>query len=113
MKPETTFIEWYEELISLSMQAAKPYLIGKPHMHWDSWADNWSAYREWNRLIKDEKGGPACYVCISRDISKRKAMEKELKDRVTELEKFYETAVSREVKMKDLKEEIEKLKKQN
>ena len=62
--------------------------------------------------VKNEKGTPACHVCISRDISNRKVMEKELQDRVTELEQFYETAVSREVKMKDLKEELETLKKE-
>jgi PAS domain S-box-containing protein len=60
--------------------------------------------------VKNEKGDAECYVSITRDISKRKAMEKELRDRVAELETFYETAVSRELKMKDLKEEVRKLK---
>jgi len=50
MIPETAFNEWYEELISLSLQACSPHLIGGPHMHWDSWAANWSPLREWNRL---------------------------------------------------------------
>ena len=60
--------------------------------------------------VKNEKGDADCHVSITRDISKRKAMEKELKDRVEELEKFYETAISRELKIKDLREEVKKLK---
>lgn len=50
MKPETPFFKWYEELISIAMQAGSPHLIDEPHMHWDSWAANWSPLREWNRL---------------------------------------------------------------
>lgn len=40
----------------------------------------------------------------------REKMEEELKDRVQELQKFYDMAVGRELKMKELKKEIEKLK---
>ncbi|MBI5196183.1 MAG: PAS domain-containing protein [Nitrospirae bacterium] len=45
-----------------------------------------------------------------RDITDRKLVEEELKKRVEELEKFYEIAVGRELKMKGLKDEIQKLK---
>jgi two-component system NtrC family sensor kinase len=38
-----------------------------------------------------------------------KKHQKELKKRVKELEEFYEIAVGRELRMKDLKEEIEEL----
>ncbi|MFZ3136293.1 MAG: hypothetical protein WA126_02750 [Thermodesulfovibrionales bacterium] len=36
--------------------------------------------------------------------------EKELKKRVKELEEFYDMAIGRELRMKELKEEIERLK---
>ena len=41
-----------------------------------------------------------------------KKSEKELKNRVKELEEFYDIAIGRELRMKDLKEEIEGLKKE-
>ncbi len=43
---------------------------------------------------------------IFRDISDRVQMERKLQDKVRELEKFYEMAVGRELKMKELKEEV-------
>jgi len=45
------------------------------------------------------------------DISERLELESSLKKRVKELEMFYDMAVGREVKMTELKEEIERLKK--
>jgi len=50
MTPDMPFIEWYKELINLSLQAGQPHLIKEPHHHRDSWAADWSPYREWNRL---------------------------------------------------------------
>jgi PAS domain S-box-containing protein len=44
------------------------------------------------------------------DITERKCAEEEIKKRVRELEDFYRLAVGREVKMIELKEEIERLK---
>ncbi|MBI4709822.1 MAG: PAS domain-containing protein [Nitrospirae bacterium] len=44
-----------------------------------------------------------------RNITDRKLVEEELKKRVEELEKFYEIAVGRELKMKELKDQINKL----
>ena len=46
------------------------------------------------------------------DITERKCAEEEIKKRVKELEDFYRMAVGREVRMIELKEEIEKLKKE-
>lgn len=45
-----------------------------------------------------------------RDITEKREVEASLKERVSELEKFYEIAVGREFKMKELKNEIQKLK---
>lgn len=44
------------------------------------------------------------------DITERKKAEDEIKKRVKELEEFYEMAVGRELKMKEIKEEIARLK---
>ncbi|MCK5140258.1 MAG: PAS domain S-box protein [Thermodesulfovibrionia bacterium] len=55
-------------------------------------------------------GGKSYILAIDRDITERKKIEKELKERVEELEKFYEIAIGRELKMKNLQEEIERLK---
>lgn len=46
------------------------------------------------------------------DITERRRIEKELKKRVKELEEFYDIAVGRELKMKELKAVIEKLRKE-
>jgi PAS domain S-box-containing protein len=45
-----------------------------------------------------------------KDITERKKTEAELKKRIQELEDFYDMAVGRELRMKELKEEIEDLK---
>ncbi|MBI5050002.1 MAG: PAS domain-containing protein [Nitrospirae bacterium] len=49
-------------------------------------------------------------ITILEDITTYKKTEKELTEKVEELEKFYEMAIGREIKMKELKEEIERLK---
>lgn len=46
------------------------------------------------------------------DITERRRIEKELKKRVKELEEFYDIAVGRELRMKELKAVIEKLRKE-
>jgi PAS domain S-box-containing protein len=48
--------------------------------------------------------------CNIRDITDRKKSEKEIKKRVKELEEFYAIAVGRELRMKELKDEMEQLK---
>lgn len=49
-------------------------------------------------------------ITILEDTTTHKKTEKELTEKVEELEKFYEMAVGREIKMKELKEETERLK---
>ena len=46
---------------------------------------------------------------IARDIAERKTLENEAEKRITELEEFYKMAVNRELRMVELKSEIEKL----
>ncbi len=52
--------------------------------------------------------GKSCLIGMFRDITERRRAREELKNRVKELEEFYDMAVGRELKMKELKEEIER-----
>ncbi|MHC4183846.1 MAG: PAS domain-containing protein [Planctomycetota bacterium] len=58
--------------------------------------------------LTDEKGDIIGAINSGEDITERKRIEKELNERVTELEEFYEMAVARELKMKELKKKTEK-----
>lgn len=58
----------------------------------------------------DNKGDIKGGVGLVEDISYRKLTEKEINEKVKELEKFYDMAVNRELKMKELKEELARLK---
>lgn len=59
---------------------------------------------------EDENGDVIGYFIAFIDISSIKTAENELKQRIKELEKFYQTTVNRELKMIDLKKEIKELK---
>jgi len=48
-------------------------------------------------------------VAIIRDVSERKRMEKELKEKIEELERFYNLTIDRELRMIELKKEIDEL----
>jgi len=70
-----------------------------------------------SNIIRTDKGVPIGIVTVCEDITERKQIEEKLKKseqelqkRVTELEDFYEMAVGRELKMKELKEDIAELK---
>ena len=54
-------------------------------------------------------GGEVQILGVARDITERKALENEAEKRMTELEEFYKMAVNRELRMVELKSEIEKL----
>jgi PAS domain S-box-containing protein len=60
--------------------------------------------------IFDRDGKLEGFIGVFRDTSIQKKMENELKDRIEELEKFYNVAINRELKMKEIKEENERLK---
>ncbi|NOZ59453.1 MAG: PAS domain S-box protein [Euryarchaeota archaeon] len=60
-------------------------------------------------LLKDAKGEPIGMVGISKDITREVKAEEELKRKMRELEDFYNMAIGREMKMIELKNEIEKL----
>lgn len=60
--------------------------------------------------IKDISGKVTEVVEILNDITERKKTNDELRTRIKELEDFYEIAVGRELKMTELKYEIERLK---
>ena len=57
--------------------------------------------------------GRTCLIGMFRDITERRDAREELKKRINELEDFYKMAVGRELKMKELKEEVQRLKDEN
>lgn len=63
-------------------------------------------------VVTNAEGEPLGIVTTCEDITERKKMEREIRERVEELEKFYEMSVGRELKMKDLKKEIKRLREQ-
>ncbi len=69
-----------------------------------------------HRPIHDDKSKSLHSVIIATDVTKLKTTqdrvevsEKELKKKVEDLEKFYDLAVGREIRMKDLKKQIKQL----
>ncbi len=60
--------------------------------------------------IRNSKEEITGVVLVFHDITNRRRMEKELNDKLQELSNFYEMSVNRELRMKELKEEIAKLK---
>jgi PAS domain S-box-containing protein len=61
------------------------------------------------RLILDEAGNPRGAVLSARDITERKRLETDLRRRTEELERFNRLAVGRELRMVELKREINEL----
>jgi len=62
--------------------------------------------------ILDEKGNPKYLLGISEDITKQKELVKKMQDSLDELNKFNQFAVGREMKMIELKKEINELRMQ-
>jgi PAS domain S-box-containing protein len=60
--------------------------------------------------LKDPSGEVSSVLEIRRDVTRNIKLNEELKMRMKELEEFYDMAVGREVRMIELKEEIERLK---
>lgn len=59
--------------------------------------------------VANNKGKVMFYIETIRDITQRKTMENELKAKMDDLEKFYNLAVGRELRMKKLKKLISKM----
>ena len=60
-------------------------------------------------VIKNKDGEPEYFVAVFNDITERKQAEEEIKKRMKELEIFNEAAVGRELKIIELKKEINEL----
>jgi PAS domain S-box-containing protein len=59
--------------------------------------------------IKNEDGDITHFVAVKQDVTERKHMEEEMRQNVEELERFNKLAMGREIKMIQLKEEINAL----
>jgi len=62
-------------------------------------------------LLKDKQGKPYALAGIAKDITEHKRAEKEIQKKMKELEDFYNIAIGRELRMKELKEQMEAMKK--
>jgi PAS domain S-box-containing protein len=68
---------------------------------------------EINLMSTYDSGGRFLWTrMLVRDITEKEKLNMELKERIRELEEFYDIAVERELKMIELKEQAEKLKKE-
>ncbi len=61
-------------------------------------------------MIKDEEGKCMGIVGVAHDITERKTREAQLKEKIEELERFKKVNVGRELKMAELKKQIQQLK---
>ncbi len=59
--------------------------------------------------VKNSSGEITNYVAVKKDISKEKIAEEELKKRTEELERMNKLMIGRELKMRELKDEIKRL----
>ncbi|MDQ5985715.1 MAG: hypothetical protein CSYNP_01431 [Syntrophus sp. SKADARSKE-3] len=59
--------------------------------------------------IRNDEGALSYFVSVREDITERRLMEEELKQRMEELERFTKLTIDREEKMIELKEEINTL----
>lgn len=79
------------------------------HTHYDKEGN--PIYVEANSYpFKDASGSVVYAIETIKDITEKVKLENELKNRIKELEEFYNMAIGRELKMTELKDEIEKLK---
>lgn len=60
--------------------------------------------------VKDKQGQIEYFIVVSMNITKRKKIEEELKDKMEDLEKMNQLMTGREYRIIELKEEIRKLK---
>jgi len=61
------------------------------------------------RIVRDKMGNKLFYEGFSLDITKRKENELTIRKKIEELQWYYDIAISRELKMVDLKKEINEL----
>ncbi|GBE41465.1 nitrogen fixation regulatory protein [bacterium BMS3Bbin09] len=85
-------------LIDIALEEGKPHIMIEAKA-----ADRVISY---NIIPIMEQGYVNLY---GRDVTEHNKLERELKDKVKDLEQFYEMAVGRELKMKELKEEVKGL----
>ncbi len=60
--------------------------------------------------INDNQGNAMLFLFAEKDVTTSKKLENELQEKVRELQEFYDIAIGRELRMMELKEEVDKLK---
>jgi len=60
-------------------------------------------------LIRNVHGKPKAFVSITRDITERKKVQKQLEEKVRDLKQFKDVSVDREMRMIELKKEVNEL----
>lgn len=70
------------------------------NVRWEPWMD---------RAIFDDEGNVIEYQSVGRDITKRKLAEEALQQRTAELEMFNKAMVDREMRIIEMKEEVNSL----
>lgn len=81
------------------------------HTHFDK--ENKPIYIETvSYPLKDKSGNIVYAIEVLTDVTQRFLLEQDLKNKVKELEEFYDMAIGRELRMIELKEEIERLSKE-
>jgi PAS domain-containing protein len=58
------------------------------------------------RFLRNAEGKPTGIIGVSRNITERKNAERDLRQKMDELERFNDLSVGRELKMIELKKEI-------
>ena len=65
----------------------------------------------YGKVLFDENGNSAGFCGTARDIIKRKKTEREIQERVLQLEKFNKVTIGRELRVVDLKNKVKELEK--
>lgn len=99
-----------EDIFLNVVKTGEPYTAYSKAFEYREHPERGISYWDWTiQPIKDSNDKVVSLVLSIIDVTKRKIAEDETKKRIDELERFYEASIGRELKMKELKHEIDKL----
>jgi len=92
------------------VETGEPYFAYAKPFKYAEHPERGVTYWDWSLLpVKGEDGKVKELILCIINVTERKKAEKEIEKKMKELEKFYEMAVGRELRMKELKGQIKKL----